>query len=182
MSYGLLGQLAIMWVPLHNEWSLLLQISEGWWGGPGRPGSHVRDRLWPVNLIDLGWIPCDAQLSLSLSVAPPHTHRVSNCRAPLMSFLTCCGDRREDPTLSVWHRRAVGRVVLPQDLHAAAPRRRRHSVRVIARPVPHQNPEVILSVNLQRGWWHSESQASDALTRILKIIIFQVENERQLGL
>lgn len=68
----------------------------------------------------------------------------------LHSFcLTCCRDPGEDPALPVRDRLTIGRVVLPQDLHAAAPRRRRHPIRVIAWPVAHQDAEVILGVYLR---------------------------------
>lgn len=68
----------------------------------------------------------------------------------LHSFgLTCCRDPGEDPALPVRDRLTIGRVVLPQDLHAAAPRRRRHPIRVIARPVAYQDAEVILGVYLR---------------------------------
>lgn len=64
-------------------------------------------------------------------------------------ILTCCGDPREDPALAVAHRNAVGGVVLLQDVHAAAPCSGRDAVRVVARPVPHQDAEVILGVDLR---------------------------------
>lgn len=72
---------------------------------------------------------------------------------------TCRGDSREDPALSVRHRLPVGRVVLPQDLHAAAPRRWRHPPGVIPSPVPHQNPKVILGVDLKQGSGWSQDAA-----------------------
>lgn len=68
----------------------------------------------------------------------------------LHSFLlTCCHDPGEDPALPVRDGLAIGRVVLPQDLHAAAPRRRRHPISVIARPVAYQDAKVILGVYLR---------------------------------
>lgn len=65
------------------------------------------------------------------------------------SLLTCCSDAGEDPALSIWHRCSIGWVVFPQDLHAAAPRRGRHPIRVIPGPVPYQNSKVILSIDLE---------------------------------
>lgn len=120
-----------------------------------------------------------ANTSLVLSVAfhthtsAPHKYNLFTCLLPMPtklqdlsinsmwspSFslfiffykLTCCSDPRKHPALSIRHGRAIGGVVLPQDLHAAAPRSRGNSIRVIPRPVPHQDPKVILSVYLKRG-------------------------------
>lgn len=91
---------------------------------------------------------------------------VSCCQASMLSddlrcvpAPTCRGDPREDPALSVRHRVPVGRVVLPQDLHAAAPRRRGHPPGVIPSPVPHQDPIVILGVDLKQGSGWSQDAA-----------------------
>lgn len=65
--------------------------------------------------------------------------------------LTCCGDSRKDPALSIFHRFPTGGVVFPQDLYTAAPRRRRDAVRVIPWPIPHQNAKVVLDVYLKRS-------------------------------
>lgn len=89
----------------------------------------------------------------SSRIVPPAKLQHRSSRVPpgmLHSFcLTCCRDPGEDPALPVRDRLTIGRVVLPQDLHAAAPRRRRHPIRVIARPVAYQDAEVILGVYLR---------------------------------
>lgn len=77
---------------------------------------------------------------------------LSRCEASArqLLILTCRGDPREDPALAVADGNAVGRVVLLQDVHAAAPRSGRNAIRVGAGPVPHQDAEVILGVDLRR--------------------------------
>lgn len=65
-------------------------------------------------------------------------------------ILTCCGDPREDPALAVAHGNAVAGVVLLQDVNTAAPRSGRDAIGVVARPVSHQDAEVILGVDLGR--------------------------------
>lgn len=83
-------------------------------------------------------------------VALAHTNNITCFPECFSLIVTCCGDPREDPALSVWHRRRIGGVVFPQDLHAAAPRGGRDSIRVISGPVPHQDSKVILSVYLEK--------------------------------
>lgn len=89
----------------------------------------------------------------SSRILPPAQLQHRPSRVPpgmLHSFhLTCCRDPGEDPALPVRDGLTIGRVVLPQDLHAAAPCRRRYPIRVIARPVAYQDAKVILGVYLR---------------------------------
>lgn len=84
-------------------------------------------------------------------------------------YLTGVKDRSVDPALSVADRHlAVG--VAEQDVCATGPGSRRHSVGVVAAPVPHQHALVITRVQL------SKEQILDIYGRIhLTTTIFQTK-------
>lgn len=62
---------------------------------------------------------------------------------------TCGRDPREDPALAVFDWSSFFTVILLENVHAAAPCRRRRPTQIVPRPVSLQNSEVIRGIDLE---------------------------------
>ena len=69
-----------------------------------------------------------------------------------VASLTAVEDGGVHPALGVAHRLARAPVA-QQDVGAARPGSGRHAVGVVSAPAAHQDPVVVLGVQLEEGWW-----------------------------